>query len=386
MWVPELPFQLACQRDNALKGRPMAFLSPTGGNTPCLWIVNRLAKAEGIQMGEAMDQALRRLPNLRVLDPEPQTWWEAQSHLGDFLSQFSPQGMLGHCGEALLELKGTEGLLGPAQDAASRIGRDLQRQVGWVGHGGISGSATAARLASRLEHSVELIREGAESSFLAPFHLRNLQGLSPRIHWRLQRLGLHLLGDLQPLPLPILSCLMPETEARQRLTQAKGEDRLRLPMLAEAPGQSRHAMRLEPPRLSESICVAPWCLEHFWSEGRSPRRIELHWWDVDGQTHRWSPSQEELSLPPLALAPMIEKGFRRLCTRRILIHRLELCVVWGLGQAKGLFDSPHSVKLNRLEPTLAKLRRHYPHIPVLPGWARAKNNEPPMPDARCHHA
>jgi len=28
MWVPEMPFQMACQLDAGLKERPLAFLSP----------------------------------------------------------------------------------------------------------------------------------------------------------------------------------------------------------------------------------------------------------------------------------------------------------------------------------------------------------------------
>jgi len=106
MWVPEMPFQMACQADAGLKERPLAFLSPGAQRTPCLWLVNRLARAEGVAPGEPMDQALRRLPGLRVLDPAPQTWWEAQGQLGEFLQHWSPQGLLGRMGEALVELGG----------------------------------------------------------------------------------------------------------------------------------------------------------------------------------------------------------------------------------------------------------------------------------------
>ena len=371
MWVPELPFQLACQREVGLRERPLAFLSPQPGRTPSLWLVNRLAKAAGLSPGDPMDQALRRLPGLRVLDPAPQTWWEAQASLGDFLSRWSPQGLLGHMGEALLELRGTRQLFGPPQDAAIRIQRELTSSAGWTSHSGLSQSATAARLAAHLEHSLELVRDGYEQTFLAPHPLARLPDLNPRIRWRFHRLGLRQFRDLQPVPLPTVTQLMPEPEARKVLSQVRGEDRPRLPLLADPPGESRHPWRLEPPRLPEEVFLAPWCLECLWSERRSPRSLTLRWWDVDGEPHNWSASYEDLTLPPLELAQIIEQAFQRLSTRRILVHRMELRVAWGLGRTRSLFEAPRTAQLNALEPALAKLRRRYPQNPVLPGWARA---------------
>jgi len=376
MWVPEMPFQMAWQQDPGLKDRPLAFLSPGPQRTPCLWLVNRLARDAGLAPGEPMDQALRRLPGLRVLDPAPQTWWEAQGLLGEFLQHWSPQGLLGHMGEALLDLGGTGRLFGPPQDTAARIQLELARQTGWSSRGGLSRSATAARLATRSGGGLEQVADGAEQVFLAPQPLARLPDLAPRLRWRFQRLGLRRLGDLQPVPLPTLAQLMPEAEARTVLAQVRGEDRPRLPMLADPVERSRHPWRLEPPRLAEEVPLACWCLDRFWSEGRSPRQLLLRWWDVDGEAHRWQAPPEALAQPPLALAPLVEAAFRLAARRRILVHRLELQLAWGLGRNLGLFESPLNRKLERLEPALARLRRRYPGQPVLPGWAQ------PAPEPR----
>lgn len=368
MWVPELPFQLACQREGGLRDRPLAFLSPDSGRTPTLWLVNRLARAEGAAPGDPMDHALRSVPGLRVLDPAPQTWWEAHASLGDFLARWSPQGLLGRMGEALLELRGTGHLFGPPQDAAIRIQRELASGAGWASHGGLSQSATAARLAAHLERRLEQVGEGCEQTFLAPHPLNRLPELSPRLHWRFRRLGLRRFGDLQPVPLPTLTQFMAEADARKVLAQARGEDRPRLPLLADPPGESRHPWRLEPPRLPEEVFLASWCLERLWSEGRSPRSLVLRWWDVDGQLHRWAAAEAELCLPSLELAQVAERAFRRLSVRRLLVHRLELHMTWGLGRSRSLFEAPRIARLNALEPALARLRRRYPRNPVLPGW------------------
>jgi len=374
MWVPEMPFQMACQVDGGLKDRPLAFLAAGPQRTPCLWLVNRLARAAGVAPGEPMDQALRRLPGLRVLDPAPQTWWEAQASLGEFLQHWTPQGLLGRMGEALVDLQGTGRLYGGPLDAASRIQRDLVQSMGWVSHGGLSLSATAARLVTRGPEAtglcLEEVPEGSERVFLAPQPLARLPEISPRIRFRFRRLGLSRFGDLQPVPLPTLSQIMPEPDARTALSRARGEDRPRLPMLADPLGESRHPWRLEPACLPEEVPLAFWCLERFWNDGRAPRRLALRWWDVDGEAHAWRAPEEALAEPAMALARLVEAAFRKAAQRRILVHRLELHLAWGLGRAQGLFEPPLTRKLGALETALARLRRRFPERPVLPGWAR----------------
>ncbi len=375
MWVPELPFQLACQREGSLRERPLAFLGE--GRTPHLWLVNRLARHEGLRAGDPMDEALRRCPGLRVMDPTPQMWWEAQASFGNFLTRWSPQGQMGRMGEALLELKGTTHLFGPPQDTASRMLKELQARMGWMGHGGLSCSATAARVAARLEHQLEPVADGCEAGFLAPHPLARLPDLQLRPQVRLRRLGLLQIGDLQPVPLSTLAQVMPEPDARKVLTQARGEDRPRLPMMADPPGESRHLLRLEPPCLPEAVPLAAWILDRLWNDGRSPRSLELRWWDVDGVLHPWRAEADALARPPLALSRDVEIAFRRLATRRILVHRLEVDLGWGLGRSVSLFQDPSDTRLEALEPALARLRKRYPETPVLPGWVKAAETEEP---------
>ena len=369
MWVPELPFQLACGRDGALRDRPLAFLNQETPRTPSLWFVNRLARAGGLAPGLPLDRALRAVPGLRVLDPAPQVWWEAQVSLGDFLQQWTPQGQLLRLGEALVELQGTQGLFGPLADTAERIRRELVQRHGWESHGGLSLSATAAQLAARAEHHLERVGEGGEAVFLAPHPLRRLPDLAPRLQERFQRLGLRSFGDLQPVPLPVLVELTNPKLAPELRARVRGEDRPRLPLLTERPGHVRHGWRLQPPRLPEEAGLAARCLTWLWSDPRSPRRLVLRWWDVDGEPHTWRAAPEDLAEPPLALARRIQRAFLEGTTRRLLVREVELRLAWGLGRERGLFLTPLQERLDRLEPVLARLRRRFPDQAVLPGWA-----------------
>jgi len=239
LWVPELPFQLAAGRDKRLLGRPMAFLYPFRNPTPTLWLVNRLAKKEGIGSGEAMDRAVKSCPGLLVLDPAPKTWQEAQASLGAFLARWAPQGRLGRLGEALIELRGI------AKDAASGILAELLDSMGWTGHSGISSSGTASWVAARHEHGIEAVQEGSEASFLAPHPLSVLPNLEKGILFRLNKLGLFEIRDIQPVPVDMLSHFIHKDKAKAILQCARGEDRPYLPTLAKKPS-GRHAWRLNP--------------------------------------------------------------------------------------------------------------------------------------------
>ena len=372
IWIPELPFQLASQRDASLRGRPLAFLSPLPGRIPTLWLLNRAARAEGLKQGDSMDSAQRSVRSLRVLDPQPQTWWEAQGAYQRVLEHWSPQGRLVRMGEALVELRGMERLFGPPKDAATSLSRELKAAFGWQSQGGLSRSATAATMASRTETSLEIVADGSESAFLAPRPLSTLPDLAVRPLSRLRRLGLRTLGDLQPLPCHTLSELMPERAALELLQRARGEDRPKLPLFAEPPGSSRHPWRLEPPCLPEEIPLASWALHRLWSEPRSPRSLSLRWWDLDGEPHFWRLAEDLLMEPPLAMARMLETGFHERSTRRLLVRQLELRIQWGLGQAVPLFQENRTLKLQHMESALAKLRKRYPAHAVRPGWMAAE--------------
>ena len=368
MWVPELPFQLACGRDGDLRDRPLAFLNPESPRSPSLWFVNRRGRNEGLVSGMPMDQALRAAPGLRVLDPAPQVWWEAQGSLADFLQHWTPQGQLGRLGEALVELQGTQRIFGPLADTAERMRRELADRHGWESHGGLSLSATAAQIAAHGERRLERVVEGAEAAFLAPQPLRRLPDLAPRIRERFHRLGLRSFGDLQPVPLPVLAELMNPKEAPDLRARIRGEDRPRLPLLTERPGHARHGWRLQPPCLPEEVALAARCLDWLWSDARHPRHLVLRWWDVDGEPHAWRASPEDLTAPPLILARRLQQAFLAGAPRRLLVREVELRLAWGLGRERSLFQDPRHQRLERLEPALARLRHRFPDQAVLPGW------------------
>jgi hypothetical protein len=371
LWVPELPFQIAAMRDSRLSDRPMAFLSPHSGPTPTLWLVNRLAKSEGVGTGMGLERAVGACPSLEVLDPEPRVWQEAQASLGEFLAHWTPQGRLGHMGEAMVELGGTQHLFGAPADAANTILKELSGSMGWTAHSGLSTSGTASWLAAREQHGVNVVKEGYEASFLAPYSLAAMPSLEKGVLFRLNRLGLYEIRDLQPVPVDMLAHFMQRDAAKKLLQSAKGEDRPKLPMLADKPNESRHAWRLEPAAMPEAVPLAQWILDKLWNEKRTPRMLVLSWWDADGLRHRWKADDFCLSETPLSIAKQAEAAFCSLAVRRVAVHRFDALIGWGTGRPKSLFYEGNK-KLEALEPVLAKLRARFPDHLVAPGWAKNK--------------
>jgi hypothetical protein len=212
--------------------------------------------------------------------------------------------------------------------------------------------------------------DGHEASYLAPYPLKLLPSIEGKTQIWLHRLGLVQIGDLQPVPVATLSKFMPQDKAKTVLQCARGEDRPRLPMLADRPGESRHTWRIEPPAVPKEVPLASWLLDKLWRDVRNPQSIRLQWWDADGAAHRWKADGNDLTEPPMVIARTAEAIFRQESERRIIVHRLEAVIGWGLGRQRGLFGECNR-KLEAIEPALARLRARFPAHPVLPGWAMA---------------
>ena len=325
VWVPELPFQLARQRESDLVGRPLGFRSPDQGRTPRLWMVDRIARKAGLEPGIPVDVALHQDPGLVVLDPAPSTWMDARACLGRHLLAYSPLGRLGRFGEGYVDLRGTERLHGPVLDAAERLRTDLQREAGWSAHGGLSQSFSASRLAAKAEDQVRLIEAGQEAPFLAPYLLGVLSALEARSRDRLQHFGLHRVAQVQPMEVTAVGRIIPPAEAFQVLRQARGEDQDRLPPLETVQASETLRKIILPPAHKHELGLASWVWEAAWAwrlDGRFLHRLRLSWWDVDDLHH----------VLPFALGGEdlwgccrdLELRFMADATRRVLIQRVEL--------------------------------------------------------------
>lgn len=363
VWVPELPFQLARQRESGLVGRPLGFRNPEQGRTPRLWMVDRIARKAGLEPGVPIDIALHQDPGLVVLDPAPSTWMDARACLGRHLLAYSPLGRLGRFGEGFVDLRGTERIHGPVLDAAERLRQELLKEVGWNAHGGLSQSFSASRLAAKAEDRVRLIESGQEAPFLAPYPLGSLSALEARSRDRLQHFGLFRVVQVQPMEVHALGRIIPPLEAFQVLRQARGEDQDRLPLLEVVKASETLRKVIMPPAHKHELGLASWVWEAAWSwrlDGRFVHRLRLSWWDVDDLHHvlSFSLSGEDL----WASTRDLELRFMAEATRRVLIQRLELEAWLGSTPGTPLLLAEDGVRKRlALEATALRLHRRFGH-------------------------
>ncbi|MBS0175518.1 MAG: hypothetical protein JSR64_15865 [Nitrospira sp.] len=361
LWCPDLPFQLARQREATLAGRPLAFRDPTSRRMPTLWMVDRLAKAAGLSAGLSLDLALHRDPGLVVLDPVPSTWMEARAFLSQHLLTFSPSGRLGRFGEGFLDLRGTERLHGPALDAAERVRRDLRAKAGWSAHGGLSRSFTASRLAAKAEDLIRVVDDGAERAFLAPQGLKVLPALDARARERLHAFGLSKVAHLQPMAVADLGRVIPAPTAYQVILQATGADQERLPDLEAIPSSETVFRILNPPQAKHDAGVGPWIYRTVWGwrlDGRHLRQVSFSWRDEDEVPHAFRMAFDASDLRSFSQG--IEARFLREATRRVRIQRVDLEAWLGAAPAAApLLMEATTAKRLRLEAVQMKVQQRF---------------------------
>jgi DNA polymerase-4 len=109
--------------------------------------------------------------------------------------------------EAFLDVRGCEGLFGPAPDIARQIKARIRAETGLIASVGVAINKFLAKLASDLGKPDGLVIVPVEqvTAFLAPLPVARLWGVGAKGEQRLQALGVRTVGQLAALPEKILT-------------------------------------------------------------------------------------------------------------------------------------------------------------------------------------
>ena len=193
----------------ALRTRPLA-VAPPGIDRATILALSAEARRAGLVPGMPVRKAQRLCPDLLLLSPNPQLYARASRALHDILRVFAPTIEPRGYGHAFLDLTGTGRLLGPPQDVAARIRREVNERLGlhlWVGIAANKLVSQAAIKAGRREAGASplgaegeqeqlYIPSGNERGFLAPQPLDVLPELDPRLRLRLDDYQLDFIGEV----------------------------------------------------------------------------------------------------------------------------------------------------------------------------------------------
>jgi DNA polymerase-4 len=114
------------------------------------------------------------------------------------LRQYSPEVQAISIDEGVVDLTGTEKLLGPPLQTADRIIRRIEQELGLPSSGGVSSHRVVSKIAATLAkpHGLIFVAAGDETNFLAPLPVEHVPGVGPKTQRDLLRRGIRTIGDL----------------------------------------------------------------------------------------------------------------------------------------------------------------------------------------------
>lgn len=212
-----------------LRGKPVI----VGGVDSARGVVSSAsyeARAFGIHSAMPVTQARKRCPHGIYIPGRHAVYGEYSGRIMDLLSEFSPVIEQVSVDEAFLDMTGTEGLFGDAEESGRRVKAAIRKRIGLTASVGAAENKFLAKLASdaRKPDGKMVVLPGGAREFLDPMPVGRLWGVGKKTVAELQQLGLYTIAQLRLHPLPSLSAHLGEDFARHLHELAHGSDRREL--------------------------------------------------------------------------------------------------------------------------------------------------------------
>ncbi|MHB0972468.1 MAG: DNA polymerase Y family protein [Thermoanaerobaculia bacterium] len=278
-FVPLFPLAARLRSEPELLPEAVAVFDGNG-NAAHVVAATRRARKGGIRPGLSLPQARAILPRLIARARDAACERAAQDALLEVAERFSPRIENAGDGVVYLDLEGLERLYPPPggeRTLAQSAIRDAEGS-GLPIRAGIASSKLAARVASKLPGSPNIVPAGDEPAFLAPLPLARLAP-EIRVATTLERWGIASIGDFARLPEAEVAARLGET-GRALHYAARGIDPRPL-MPVQPPPSFEEGMDLEWPlvMLEPFVFVANAALDRLSArlaaQGYSCRRLDL---------------------------------------------------------------------------------------------------------------
>lgn len=213
------------QRDNpALRGHPV--IIGGCGQRGVVSTASYEARRFGIHSAMPMSQARRLCPHGVFLPPDGRKYVRVSGQIMAILRSFSPLVEPLSLDEAFLDAGGMEWLWPSPAALAAAIKTRIRQETGLTASAGVAANKFLAKLASDLKKpdGLVVIPPQEAQATLAPLPVSRLWGIGEKAATMLQRHGIHTIGQLQALPLPELSGLCGDHQARELYQLCRGRD------------------------------------------------------------------------------------------------------------------------------------------------------------------
>ncbi len=184
------------------------------------------ARRYGVNSAMPMAVALRRCPHAVVLEPHYERYQAASGAVMQILGDVTPLVEPLSIDEAFLDVAGSVGLFGPPYAIGEALRARIRAETGLVASVGAASTKFVAKLASgRAKPDGLLVVPAAETlAFLHPQPITALWGVGAASAQRLERLGLHTIGDVADAPLDALTRALGPASAGHLHALAHGRD------------------------------------------------------------------------------------------------------------------------------------------------------------------
>jgi DNA polymerase-4 len=194
------------QRDHPeLRGRPV-IVGGVGGRG-VVSAASYEARQYGVHSALPMATARRLCPHGVFLPVRMPHYADIARQIREIFLSFTPLVEPLSLDEAFLDVRGCEGLFGPAPEIARRIKARVRAETGLIASVGVAPNKFLAKLASdhgKPDGFIVLFPDQV-TAFLAPLPVGRIWGVGARAEQRLHALGVHTAGQLAALPERILS-------------------------------------------------------------------------------------------------------------------------------------------------------------------------------------
>jgi DNA polymerase-4 len=182
--------------DPNLKGQPVI----VGGRSGRGVVTSASYEARKFGVHSAMPgfQAKQLCPHGIFLPNRRRVYSEFSGRVFAILERYSPEVHALSIDEALIDLTGTERLLGAPLKTADQIIKRIEAEVGLPSSGGVATNRVIAKIAATLAkpHGLIYVPAGSEKDFLAPLDVETIPGVGPKTHKTLSQRGIKTIGEL----------------------------------------------------------------------------------------------------------------------------------------------------------------------------------------------
>jgi DNA polymerase-4 len=159
-----------------------------------------IARIAGVRSAMPMFKALKLCPGATVVRPRMEAYAAVSRQIREAMLALTPLVEPLSLDEAFLDLSGTERLLGaPPALSMARLAARIEAEIGITVSVGLSHNKYLAKVASDLDkpRGFSVIGRAETLDFLAPRPVRSIWGVGAALAARLERDGIHLIGDIR---------------------------------------------------------------------------------------------------------------------------------------------------------------------------------------------